>query len=75
VFLKEARENHLQSPTRRMALHVSCMAREGQVKLEESSDLVRLLTLNAFIYRARRLRSDVGEGAVEANGSAHGDPV
>lgn len=66
-FLKEARENHLQSPIRRMALNISCMAREGEVKLDEISDLVRLLTLNAFIYRARRLRSYVGECSVAAN--------
>jgi len=67
VFNQEARENHLQSPTRRMALHISCMAREGKVGLDDISDLVRLLTLNAFIYRARRLRSYVGECSVEAN--------
>ncbi|MCR4378839.1 MAG: phosphoenolpyruvate carboxylase [Rhodospirillales bacterium] len=82
AFLKEARENHLQSPTRRMALNISCLVREGHIKLHELSDLVRLLTLNAFIYRARRLRTYVGECSVAANEArlkdlftnlAHGD--
>jgi phosphoenolpyruvate carboxylase len=82
VLLKEGRENHLQSPIRRMALNVSCRVREGEVKLDEVSDLVRLLTLNAFIYRARRLRTYVGECSVTKNEAllkdlftklAHGD--
>lgn len=67
VFLQEARENHLQSPTRRMALYISCLAREGQLTLSDITDLVRLLTLNAFVYRARRMRSYVGECSVAAN--------
>ncbi len=67
VFQKEARENHLQSPIRRMALHISCMAREGKLELSDISELVRLLTTNAFVYRARRMRSYVGECDVAAN--------
>ena len=60
-FQREARENHLQSPTRRMALHVSCLAQQGDVSVVDLSDLVRLLTINAFKYRSQRLRSYVGE--------------
>lgn len=67
VFVKEAQDNHLQSPTRRMALHISCLAREGQVSMDDISALVRLLTVNSFIYRARRLRSYVGECGVAEN--------
>ena len=60
-FQREARENHLQSPTRRMALHVSCLRQSGDVTTDGISDLVRLLTLSAFKYRAQRLRDYVGE--------------
>ena len=67
VFLKEAEENHLQSPTRRMALHISCLAREGKIETSQLADVVRLLTVNAFIYRARRLRNYVGECGVKEN--------
>ena len=67
VYQQEAHENHLQSPTRRMALHISCMAREGDVSLSDIASLVQLLTLNAFVYRARRLRSYVGECDVTKN--------
>lgn len=67
VFQVEARENHLQSPTRRMALHISCMAREGKTGMNDLSDLVQLLTLNSFVYRARRMRSYVGECDVDVN--------
>lgn len=61
LFQREARDNHLQSPTRRMALHVSCLAQDGQVSVSDLSDLVRLLTINAFKYRSERLRTYVGE--------------
>ncbi|HEY9078465.1 phosphoenolpyruvate carboxylase [Magnetovibrio sp.] len=66
-FQREARENHLQSPTRRMALHVSCLAQQGDVSVGDLSDLVRLLTINAFKYRSQRLRSYVGEMDVAKN--------
>lgn len=66
-FQREARDNHLQSPTRRMALHVSCMAQQGDVSVSDLSDLVRLLTINAFKYRSQRLRSYVGEVDVSRN--------
>jgi len=66
-FQREARENHLQSPTRRMALHVSCMAQQGDVSVSDLSDLVRLLTVSAFKYRSQRLRSYVGEMDVGRN--------
>lgn len=66
-FQSEARENHLQSPTRRMALHISHLGQQGEVSMNDLSDLVRLLTLNAFKYRAQRLRSYVGEVDVEKN--------
>jgi len=66
-FQREARENHLQSPTRRMALHVSCLAQQGDVSVGDLSDLVRLLTIKAFKYRSERLRSYVGEVDVARN--------
>jgi len=66
-FQREARENHLQSPTRRMALHISCLAQEGNVTVSDLSDLVRLLTINAFQYRSQRLQSYVGETDVGRN--------
>jgi len=66
-YRKEAQEDHLQSPTRRMALHMSCLTRDGSLGASELSDMVRLLTLNAFMFRARRLRSYVGECDVDAN--------
>ena len=67
LFQREARENHLQSPTRRMALHVSQLAQEGTVSVSDLSDLVRLLTIKAFKYRSERLRSYVGEVDVARN--------
>ncbi len=73
VFQKEARENHLQSPTRRMALHISSLTCDGRMDMKDLSDLVRLLTLNAFVYRARRLRSYVGECSVSQNEARLGD--
>ena len=66
-FQREARENHLQSPTRRMALHIGCLAQQGDLKIEDLDDLVRLLTLNAFKYRAQKLRHYVGEVDVAKN--------
>ena len=66
-YMGEAEDNHLQSPTRRMALHVACLAREGKLNMAELTDAVRLLTLNAYMFRARRLREYVGECSVEAN--------
>jgi len=66
-FMSEAEDNHLQSPTRRMALHISCLAREGKLERDQLTDTVRLLTLNAYMFRARRLRAYVGECDVAAN--------
>ncbi|MBF0248637.1 MAG: phosphoenolpyruvate carboxylase, partial [Alphaproteobacteria bacterium] len=66
-FQDEARENHLQSPIRRMALHVSGMMQSGEASAAEVSELVRLLTVNAFEYRSSRLRSYVGECDGERN--------
>ncbi|MEG3619469.1 phosphoenolpyruvate carboxylase [Magnetovibrio sp. PR-2] len=66
-FQREARENHLQSPIRRMALYVSCLRQSGDVSTGGFSDLVRLLTLSAFKYRAQRLRDYVGELDVDKN--------
>ena len=66
-YKDEAQENHLQSTTRRMALHVSSMNPDGGLDIEQMSDLMRLLTLNAFMFRAKRLRSYVGECDVQAN--------
>ena len=66
-YKAEAQENHLQSTTRRMALHVSSMNRDGALDIEQVSDLMRLLTLNSFMFRAKRLRSYVGECDGQAN--------
>ncbi|MFC1673009.1 phosphoenolpyruvate carboxylase, partial [Pseudomonadota bacterium] len=66
-YKTEASKNHLQSPMRRMAMHISNMRFEGKTDTKGLSDVVRLLTMNAFIYRARRLRKYVGECDVAAN--------
>ncbi|NQU60061.1 MAG: phosphoenolpyruvate carboxylase [Rhodospirillales bacterium] len=56
-----AASNHLLSPVRNLALHISSMVQDGRTDLAGLSDLVRLLTTNAFTYRARKLRDYVGE--------------
>ncbi|NQV55677.1 MAG: phosphoenolpyruvate carboxylase [Rhodospirillales bacterium] len=56
-----AAANHLQSPVRNLALHISSLVQSGRTDLEGLSELVRLLTTNAFTYRARKLRDYVGE--------------
>ncbi len=66
-YTKEADENHLQSPVRRLAFHISNMVQEGRVDLSGLEGLVRLLTMDAFFYRARKLREYVGECTVEEN--------
>ncbi|MBL4693407.1 MAG: phosphoenolpyruvate carboxylase, partial [Magnetovibrio sp.] len=66
-YMDEAHENHLQSPTRRMALYISCMTRDGRSDEDQMSDMLRLLTLNSFMFRAKRLRAYVGECDVDAN--------
>jgi len=53
--------NHLQSPARNLALHISSLVQSGKTDLAGLSDLVRLLTTNAFTHRARKLRDYVGE--------------
>ena len=58
---KEAEENHLQSPVRRLAFYISNMVQEGRIDLSGLEELVRLLTMDAFFYRARKLREYVGE--------------
>jgi len=66
-YRTEAHENHLQSPTRLMALHMSCLTKDGHLDADQLSDMLRLLTLNSFMFRAKRLRSYVGECDVAAN--------
>jgi len=56
-----AAANHLQSPARNLALHISSLVQDGRTDLGGLSDLVRLLTTNAFTHRARKLRDYVGE--------------
>ena len=53
--------NHLQSTTRNLALHISSLVQNKDFSLDDLSDLVRLLTLNAFAFRARRFRHYIGE--------------
>lgn len=57
----EAEENHLQSPVRRLAFYISNLLQEGRVDFSGLEELVRLLTMDAFFYRARKLREYVGE--------------
>ena len=49
-----AAANHLQSPARNLALHISSLVQDGRTDLGGLSDLVRLLTTNAFTHRPRR---------------------
>lgn len=62
-----ASENHLLSPVRNLALHISSLVQGGRTDLEGLKDLVRLLTTNAFTYRARKLRGYVGECSTTEN--------
>jgi len=62
-----ATSNHLQSPARSLALHVSSLVQGGQTDIEGISDLIKLLTANAFTYRARKLRDYVGECSAAEN--------
>ena len=66
-FEAEARENHLQSPVRRLAFYISNLVHERRIDLGGLEELVRLLTLDAFFYRARHLREYVGNCSPEAN--------
>ncbi|MDH5187665.1 MAG: phosphoenolpyruvate carboxylase, partial [Rhodospirillaceae bacterium] len=66
-YEKEAEENHLQSPVRRLAFYISNMVQEERVDLSGLEELVRLLTMDAFFYRVQKLREYVGECAVEEN--------
>ena len=58
---EKAASNHLQSTARNLALHISSLIQNGRTDLDGLSDLIRLLTANAFTYRARKLRDYVGE--------------
>ncbi|MBL4690999.1 MAG: phosphoenolpyruvate carboxylase [Rhodospirillales bacterium] len=58
---EKAAANHLQSTARNLALHISSLIQDGRTDLDGLSDLIRLLTANAFTYRARKLRDYVGE--------------
>ena len=53
--------NHLQSTTRNLALHISSLLQNKDFSLDDLPNLVRLLTLNAFAFRARRFRHYIGE--------------
>ena len=64
---EKAAANHLQSTSRNLALHISSLVQKGRTDLDGLSDLVRLLTTNAFTYRARKLRDYVGECSVTEN--------
>ncbi|MDH5771677.1 MAG: phosphoenolpyruvate carboxylase [Rhodospirillaceae bacterium] len=66
-YEKEAEENHLQSPIRRLAFYISNMVQEGRIDLAGLEELVRLLTMDAFFYRAQKLREYVGECSVDEN--------
>jgi len=60
AYEDEADANHLQSPVRNLALYVSGLLHQGRVDLGGLSDLVRLLTTDAFTYRAAKLHAYVG---------------
>ena len=66
-FEEISASNHLQSTTRNLALHISSLLQNGHFNLSDLSNLVRLLTVNAFIFRARKLRGYVGECDSEQN--------
>jgi len=64
---EKAAANHLHSTTRNLALHISSLVQNGHTDLSGLSDLIRLLTVNAFIYRAQKLRDYVGECSGDQN--------
>lgn len=67
AFKDEAKENHLSSPIRQLALGVSRRVHGGKTSVAQLQDLIQLLTANAFEYRARRLAHYVGECGEEEN--------
>ncbi len=68
-----AAANHLQSPARNLALHISSLVQDGRTDLGGLSELVRLLTTNAFTHRARKLRDYVGECFAPENDALLGE--
>ncbi|WES30693.1 phosphoenolpyruvate carboxylase [Varunaivibrio sulfuroxidans] len=83
-YQEEARESHLQSPSRQLAIYLSRQVQGGRVTQKDLGDLVHLLTGNAFLYRARKLRRYVGETGIAENtrlltavfeGLAHENPT
>lgn len=66
-FDDKSSSNHLQSTTRNLALHISSLVQDGHTDLNGISDLTQLLTVRAFLFRARKLRNYVGECSGEKN--------
>ena len=60
-FQAQAKDNHLGSPIRQLALEVSSRVHDGTTSIAQLQDLIQLLTANAFQYRAQRLAHYVGE--------------
>ena len=63
----KAASNHLHSPSRNLALHISSLVQNGRTDMSGLSDLIGLLTTKAFTYRVRKLRDYVGECSVTEN--------
>ena len=63
----KAASNHLQSTTRNLALYISSLVQNGQIDLNGLSELTRLLTVKAFLFRAQKLRDYVGEYSGKKN--------
>jgi phosphoenolpyruvate carboxylase len=66
-FDDKAASNHLQSPTRNLALHISSLVQDGYTDLTGLSELTQLLTVRAFLFRAQKLRDYIGECSGEKN--------
>jgi len=66
-FEKSSASNHLQSTTRNLALYISSLIQNNHSNLNNLSGLIRLLTINAFVFRAQKLKHYIGECNGERN--------
>ena len=66
-FEEKAAVNHLQSKTRNLALYISSLIQDGQTSLSGINELIRLLTVNSFLFRANKLRDYIGECSLKDN--------
>jgi phosphoenolpyruvate carboxylase len=66
-FEEISSSNHLQSTTRNLALYISSLLQNDHSNLSELSDLVLLLKVNAFAFRAKKLKNYIGECKSQEN--------